>query len=143
MPRVPAELAEHSLKVDPKARPVKQGLRRLNEERRKIVGEEIARLLDADFIIEVFHPKWLSNPVLVEKKNGQWRMCIDYTNLNKVCPIDPFALPRIDEIIDAVAGSELLCFLDAYSGYKRSGSRRRIGRKHRLSPPLEPIVTKI
>ena len=117
MPRVPAELAEHSLHVDPKARPMKQGLRRLNEERHKIVGEEIAQLLDAGFIVDVFHPKWLANPVLVQKKNGEWRMCIDYTSLNKVCPKDPFALPRIDQIIDAIAGSELLCFLDAYSGY--------------------------
>ena len=73
----------------------------------------------AGFIMEVFHPKWLANPVLVLKKNKEWRMCIDYTSLNKVCPKDPFALPRIDQIIDAVAGSELLCFLDAYSGYNQ------------------------
>ena len=119
MPGVPVELAEHSLHVDPKAKPVKQGLHRLNEERRKIIGGEVARLLDAGFIIEVYHPKWLANPVLVPKKNGQWRMCIDYTSLNKVCPKDPFALPRIDQIIDVVAGSKLLCFLDAYSGYNQ------------------------
>ena len=117
MPGVPSELAEHSLHVDPKAKPVKQGLRHFNAERKKIIGEEIARLLAAGFIMEVYHPKWLANPVLVMKKNGEWRMCIDYTSLNKVCPKDPFALPRIDQIIDATAGSELLCFLDAYSGY--------------------------
>ena len=99
MPGVPAELAEHNLHVDPQAKPVKQGLRRLNEERRKLIGEEVARLLEAGFITEVFHPKWVANPVLVQKKNGQWRMCIDYTNLNKVCPKDPFALPRIDQIL--------------------------------------------
>ena len=44
-------------------------------------------------------------------------MCIDFTGLNKHCPKDPFALPRIDQIIDSTAGSELLCFLDTYSGY--------------------------
>ena len=44
-------------------------------------------------------------------------MCIDYTSLNKACPKDPFALPRIDQVIDSTAGCELLCFLDAYSGY--------------------------
>ena len=76
------------------------------------MGKEVARLLAAGFIMEVFHPKWLANPVLVLKKNKEWRMCIDYTSLNKVCPKDPFALPRIDQIIDVVAGSELLCFLD-------------------------------
>jgi hypothetical protein len=44
-------------------------------------------------------------------------MCVDYTGLNKACPKDPFPLPRIDQVIDSTAGSELLCFLDAYSGY--------------------------
>ena len=64
-----------------------------------------------------FFPEWLANPVLVLKKNKQWRMCIDYTSLNKACPKDPFALPRIDQVIDSTAGCELLSFLDAYSGY--------------------------
>ena len=71
----------------------------------------------AGFIIKVFHPEWLANPVLVLKKNSTSRMCVDYTNLNKACPADPFALPRIDQIIDATAGCERLSFLDAYSGY--------------------------
>ena len=117
MPGIPTELAEHSLHVDPKARPVKQGLRKMNAERRKAIEEEIARLLEAGFIMEVFHPEWLANPVLVLKKNNEWRMSIDFTSLNRYCPKDPFALPRIDQIVDTVAGSELLCFLDAYSGY--------------------------
>ena len=67
--------------------------------------------------MEVFHPEWLANPVLVLKKNGTWRMCVDYTDLNKACPADPLALPCIDQIIDATTGCESLCFLDAYSGY--------------------------
>ena len=67
--------------------------------------------------MEVFFPEWLANPVLVLKKNNKWRMCIDYTSLNKACPKDPFALPRIDQVIDSTAGCELLSFLDAYSGY--------------------------
>src|SRR3954468_23993516 len=67
--------------------------------------------------MEVFYPEWLANPVLVLKKNMTWCMCIDYTDLNKACPKDPFALPRIDQIIDSTAGCKLLCFLHAYSGY--------------------------
>ena len=59
----------------------------------------------------------VGNPVLVLKKNGTWRMCLDYTDLNKACSADPFPLPRIDQIIDATAGHDSLCFLDAYSGY--------------------------
>ena len=70
MPGVPRELAEHSLNIDRKFKPVKQFLRRFNEERRKAIGEEVARLLAAGFIVEVFHPEWLANPVLVLKKNA-------------------------------------------------------------------------
>src|SRR3989337_533845 len=117
MPGVLRELAEHSLNVDPKFKPVRQYLRRFNEERRKAIGEEVAQLRAAKFIVEVFHPEWLANPVLILKKNETWRMCVDYTDLNKACPIDPFALPRIDQIIDATVGCEHLCFLDAYTGY--------------------------
>ena len=76
----------------------------------------------SSFIMEVLHPDWLANPVLVEKKDDPnvavvWRMCIDYTNLNKACPKDPFPLPRIDQVIDSTAGCELLSFVDAYSGF--------------------------
>src|SRR3989337_2440706 len=117
MPGVLRELAEHNLNVDPKFKPVCQYLRRFNEERRKAIGEEVVRLLASGFIVEVFHPEWLANPVLVLKKNMTWRMCVDYIDLNKACPSDPFALPRIDQIIDATMGCESLCFLDAYSGY--------------------------
>ena len=88
-----------------------------NKERRKAIGEEVSRLLAAGFIVEVFHPEWLANPLLVLKKNGTWQICVDYTDLHKACPADPFALPHIDQIIDATAGCERLCFLDAYSGY--------------------------
>ena len=115
MPGVPRKFAEHKLHVREDAKPVKQPLRRLSEEKRGIVGEEIARLLAAGFIMEVFFPEWLANPVLVLKKNNKWRMCIDYTSLNKACPKDPFALPTIDQVIDSTAGCELLSFLDAYS----------------------------
>jgi hypothetical protein len=117
MPGVPRELAEHALNVRPDAKLVKQLLWRFAEEKRKAIGEEIARLLAASFIMEVFYPDWLANPVLVLKKNNAWRMCIDYISLNKACPKDPFALPRIDQVIDSTAGYDLLSFLDAYSGY--------------------------
>ena len=119
MPGVPRELAEHKLHVDPKVRPVKQTLRPFNAERHRAMGEEVNRLLAAGFIRPIKHPKWLANPVMVQKKNKTWRMCIDYTNLNAACPKEEFMLPRIDQIVDSTAGSESLCFLDAYSGYNQ------------------------
>ena len=66
---------------------------------------------------KVYHPEWLANPILIQKKNKEWRMCIDYTDLNKHCPKDPFGLPQIDEVVDSIAGCELLSFLNCYSGY--------------------------
>ena len=104
---------------------MKQPLRRFAEDSRKVIAAEIARLLAAGFIMEVLHPDWLSNPVLVEKKKDDpnvavvWRMCIDYTNLKKACPKDPFPLPRIDQVIYSTACCELLSFVDAYSGFHR------------------------
>jgi hypothetical protein len=96
---------------------VKQTLRHFNKEKRRAIGKEIHKLLTAGFIKEVFHPEWLTNPVLVRKKDGKWRMCVDYTGLNKACPKVPYPLPRIDQIVDSTAGCKTLSFLDAYSGY--------------------------
>jgi hypothetical protein len=108
MPGIPRDVAEHSLDIRAGARPVKQPLRRFDEEKRRAIGEEIHKLMAAGFIKEVFHPEWLANPVLVRKKGGKWQMCVDYTGLNKACPKVPYPLPRIDQIVDSTAGCETL-----------------------------------
>nr|AAS75250.2 putative polyprotein [Oryza sativa Japonica Group] len=117
MPGIPREVIEHSLHVKEDAQPIKQRLRRFAQDRKDAIKEELTKLLAAGFIKEVLHPDWLANPVLVRKKTGQWRMCVDYTDLNRSCPKDPFGLPRIDQVVDPTAGCELLSFLDCYSGY--------------------------
>jgi hypothetical protein len=81
MPGIPREVAEHSLDILPHSRAV-QRLRLFDEERRRAIGVELRKLLEAGFIKEVFHSTCLANPVLVKKKNGKWRMCVDYTSLN-------------------------------------------------------------
>ena len=101
----------------PRLEAPKQCLRRFDDERRRAIGEEVTKLLAAGFFREVFHFDWLANPVLVKKKTEKWRMCIDYTSLNKACPKDHFPLPHIDKIVDSTSGCEILSFLDAYSGY--------------------------
>jgi hypothetical protein len=93
MPGIPREVAEHSLDILPHSCAVQQRLRRFDEERRRAIGVELRKLVEAGFIKEVFHPTWLANPVLVKKKIGKWRMCVDYTSLNKACPKVPFPLP--------------------------------------------------
>jgi hypothetical protein len=120
MPGIPRELAKHELKIFPNAKPVKQSMHRYNPEKAKSMGEEINRLLEAKFIREIKEATWLSPPVMVEKKDTKiYRMCIDFTALNKHCPKDYFPLPRIDQIMDSTAGCEHLSFLDAYSGYNQ------------------------
>jgi hypothetical protein len=96
MKGIPREVAEHKLNIKPGSNPVKQRLRRFNDEKCKAIGEETLKLFSTGFIREVFHPKWLANPVLAKKKNKKWRMCVDYTSLNKACPKDLFPLPHID-----------------------------------------------
>ena len=86
-------------------------------ERQEFIAEEIKKLEAAGLVRGVLHPTWLANPVVVHKANGKWRLCIDFTDVNKACPKDPFPLPRIDQIVDSMAGCDLLSFLDAYSGY--------------------------
>ncbi|WVZ84590.1 hypothetical protein U9M48_031613 [Paspalum notatum var. saurae] len=115
MPRVPRELAEHKLKVFPNAKPIKR-LRRFTPNKREAIRVELTRLKAAGFIREVLLPEWLANPILLLKKNKvHWRMCVDYTDLNKHCPKKGF--PRIDQVIDSTEGCSLLGFLVCYLGY--------------------------
>jgi hypothetical protein len=90
---VPKELIEHCLKVDPKATPKKQRLQRFTPNKREAIKKELAKLLAVGFIKEVYHLEWLANPILALIKNN--------TDLNKHCLKDPFALPRIDQVIDS------------------------------------------
>ena len=89
-------MIEHRLKVLPDFRPIKQKVRKQAIERQEFIRLEVDKLLDAGFIREVQHPKWLANPVVVPKAGAKLWMCIDYTDLNKACPKDPYPLPRID-----------------------------------------------
>ena len=71
------EVAEHTLKIHPGSKPVKQRLCRFDEEKRRAIGEEKAKLSVTEFIREVYHLEWLANPILVRKKSRKWRMCVD------------------------------------------------------------------
>jgi hypothetical protein len=111
------DVIEHSLNVDPSFRPRKQRLRKMSDDKVEGARNEVKRLLSAGVIREVTYPEWLANTVMVKKANGKWRMCIDFTDLNKACPKDEFPLPRIDSLVDAASSSELMSLLDCYSGY--------------------------
>jgi hypothetical protein len=94
----------------------------------------------AEFIREILHPDWLANLVLVQRKNTvEWRMCVDYTDLNKHCPKDPFGLQCIDQIIDSIAGSALLSYLDCYSGCHQIALREEDQSKTSFITPFGTI----
>uniref|UniRef100_A0A2N9IQL1 Reverse transcriptase domain-containing protein n=1 Tax=Fagus sylvatica TaxID=28930 RepID=A0A2N9IQL1_FAGSY len=116
-PGVDPAFACHSLNVDPLIRPVVQKGRRISPLHLEAVCEEVNRLVEARAIREILYPTWLSNTVVVKKKNGKWRVCIDFTDLNKACPKDPFPLPKIDQLVDATSGHQRMSFLDAFQGY--------------------------
>jgi hypothetical protein len=118
------DIIEHTLETDEKIMLKKQKLRKMSEEKVKAVEAEVQRLQDAKVIEEVLYPVWLANTVPVKKKNGKWRMCVDFTYLNKACKKDDFPLERVDKIVDDAANSEMLSLLDMFSGYHQIRVRR-------------------
>ena len=95
MPGIPRELAEHSLNILKGYKPVKQALRRFSEPKCQAMGEELAKLIEARFIRDIKHPGWLANLVMVPKKDKSSRLCVDFKDLNKACPKDPFPSPAL------------------------------------------------
>ena len=80
------------------------------------VKEEVEKLKQLGVIKEVFFPKWLTNTMVVKKKNGKWRVCVDFTDLNRACPKDPFLVPKIDQLVDATVRHQRMSFLDTFQG---------------------------
>ncbi|KAI5349842.1 hypothetical protein L3X38_002733 [Prunus dulcis] len=119
MPGIAPEIISHKLTISPAYKPVKQKRRSYDAERYDAMRPEVDKLQTIGFIREATYPVWLANFVMVRKSTGGWRMCQDYTDLNKACPKDSFPLPRINQLVDATAGHELLSFMDAYSGYNQ------------------------
>ncbi|KAL8148259.1 hypothetical protein AgCh_005574 [Apium graveolens] len=116
MPGINPELITHKLNVDPNRKTVKQKKRSFAPERQEAIKQEVEKLLEAGFIEEIQFPECFANPVMVKKANEKWRMCVNFTDLNDACPKDCFPLPRIDTLIDATAGHEMLSFMGGFSG---------------------------
>ena len=117
MARIDPTLASHKLTIIAMTKPVRQKIRRFHLDRHQIIQTKVDNLLSIGFIRDVKYPEWLVNVVVVSKKGGKWRVCVDYTDPNEACPKDSFPLPRKDQIIDASTGHGILSFLDAFSGY--------------------------
>ena len=103
----------------PSSKPVRQKKKVFALERDKAIKEEVQKLTTAQFIWEVYYPNWLANVVMVKKANSKWRMCVDFTDLNKACLKDSYPLPHNDQLVDSTAGHQLLSFMDAFSRYNQ------------------------
>ena len=114
---VDPEFIMHKLNVDPSFPPKKQRLRRSAKEYVEAVRSEIRRLREAGAIREAFFLEWLANTVVVKKKNGKWRVCVDFTDLNWACPKDLFPMLKIDQLVDATYRHPRMSFLDVFHGY--------------------------
>ena len=119
MPGIDPSVIVHRLNVNPASSPIRQKKRVFAQKRDKAITEEVRKLLEAGFIREVYYPDWLANVVMVKKSNGKWRMCVNFTDLNRACPKESYPLPRIDTLVDLTTRHELLSFMDALSGYNQ------------------------
>ncbi|GJV88936.1 reverse transcriptase domain-containing protein [Tanacetum coccineum] len=117
MTGVPRHIAEHRLNVRKGCPPIRQKRRGQAADRNKAIQEKVGKLVDAEIMKEVHYHNWLSNPVMVKKHDGSWRMCVYFKDLNKACPKDGYPLPEIDWKVESLCGFPFKCFLDAYKGY--------------------------
>ncbi|GJU17826.1 hypothetical protein Tco_1145792 [Tanacetum coccineum] len=117
MTGVPRHMAEHRLNVREGCPPVRQKKKGQAPERNKAIQEEVEKMVDAGIMKEVHYHSWLSNPVMVKKHDGSWRMCVDFKDLNKACPQDGYPLSEINWKVESLCGYPFKCFLDAYKGY--------------------------
>ena len=117
MPRVDPTFITHRFNVDPLVTPKKQKPRRSAKPHVEAVKEEVKKLKQARAIKEVFFPEWLSNTMVVRKKIGKWRVCVDFIDLNRAWSKDPFPVQKIDQLVDAIVRHQRMSFLEAFQGY--------------------------
>jgi len=119
MKGIDPQLCTHHIYIEKDARPIRQPQRKLNPHLKDVVKDELQKLLDVNFIYPISDSKWVSPLVVVPKKNGKWRICVDYRELNKATQKDHFPLPFIDQVLDTLAGNKFFSFLDGFSGYNK------------------------
>nr|GFB53011.1 reverse transcriptase domain-containing protein [Tanacetum cinerariifolium] len=117
MTGVPRSVAEHRLNVRKGYPLIRQKKRGQAHECTKAIQAEVEKLVEAGIMREVYYHDWLSNTVMVKKHDGSWRMCVDFTDLNKACLQDCYSLPKINWKVESLCGYPFKCFLDAYKGY--------------------------
>ncbi|XP_050222409.1 uncharacterized protein LOC126672502 [Mercurialis annua] len=119
MPGIDRDIAQYYIPTHDHVKPVKQKLRRMKPEWAQKVKNEVEKQIKEGFLEVIDYPEWLANIVLVPKKNGKVRMCVDYRDLNKASPKDDFPLPHIDVLVDSAAEMLWYACCDGFSGYNQ------------------------
>lgn len=119
MPGISTKVVSHCLAIRPSAKQVAQRKRKVGEEKRITIDEEVEKLSNITSITKTKYLTWLAIIVLVREANNKWCMCADFTYLNDACLKDPYSLPDIDCITDESLGYNTLSFMDAYLGYNQ------------------------
>jgi hypothetical protein len=119
MKGISPELCTHRIYIKEDCRPICQPQQRMNPNLKEILKEELRKLLNAGFIYPILDNGCVSPLVIVPKKNGKWRVCVDYRALNKATQKDHFPLPFIDQVLDSLSGKKFFSFLDGFSGYNQ------------------------
>lgn len=119
MPGIDPSIVVHEIPTYPGAKPVRQRLRPVHPRKAAAIKAEVENLLKAGFIYPIPLTDWVSNIVLVTKKQGTIQVCVDYRDINWACPKDNFPTPFIDQLIDECAGSKIYSFMDGFSGYNQ------------------------
>nr|GEZ74704.1 reverse transcriptase domain-containing protein [Tanacetum cinerariifolium] len=132
MTGVPRSVAEHRLNIREGCPPVRQKKRGQALERTKAIQAKVEKLVEARIMREVYYHDWLSNPVMVKKHDGSWRMCVDFTDLNKACPQDCYPLSEIDWKVESLSADEektafhtglgVYCYTKMPFGLKNAGA---------------------
>jgi hypothetical protein len=113
------EICEHKILLMANAQPIKHKQYRMNPNYTLKVREDLDKFIDARFIYPIKTTQWLSPLLIVPKKNGKLRICVDYRKLNAQTKKDPFPLPFLDSNLDYVVGHEMYYFMDGYNGYNQ------------------------
>jgi len=124
------------------SKPVKQKTRQIRPKMLLKVKVEIHKQWDVRFLDVLHYPRWVANVVVVPKKDGKIRVCVDYRDVNKGSPKDDFPLPHIDVLVDNAVKSATLSFMNGFSSYNQIRMAEEDKEKPFLSRRGEPFVIK-
>ena len=112
-------IIQHVIPIKTGAKLFQQQLREMHLKLEPLIHNEVKKLLDAKIIFKVRHSEWVANLVLVRKKSGEIRFCVEFRNLDRASDKDNYLVPPMEQILQMVSGSKMFSLLDGFSGYNK------------------------